>query len=142
MKRYVSKENTVRIVEIGDKHELSYYFLRPSPILISDGHQAEIDKALIEKKWGVGMGGMTYKRNVSLTELLECIAYSTAYLEVTDFLTNSDPFTKVPYTVSQFLDLVDAKFKVGSKHSDLLKGANLQNLEQVLENVGLVLVNH
>jgi len=119
---------------------IEYAFFRVDPIL-GDGYKYEIGEALEREGWGVGLLGLTYKENIPFSKLPECMAFKEAYKETYESiiekaerrLPDSEQqraiFTKHPYTISEFLEMVKEKFeelkkkmpKIEQKELDLLQ---------------------
>jgi len=127
-----------------EPEDIEYLFFRVDPILKKGGKCAdkyEIEEAIKREGWSVGMGRLTYKEHIPLSQLPECIAFKEAYQETYEAiieeaardLPESEKHTAIykdlDYTLSEFLEMVKKKFeelkkkmpKIEQKESDLLQ---------------------
>ena len=143
-------ERVVIIYDYKTKRPIcaEYDFFRANPIL-REGDKCvdkyEIDKALKREGWSVGMGGLTYRENIPLSQLPECRAFKEAYQETYEAiieeaardLPESEKHTAIrkdlDYTLSQFLEMVKKKFEELKKEMPKIeiKGTGVQQLREI-----------
>jgi len=143
-------ERVVIIYDYKTKRPIcaEYDFFRANPIL-REGDKCvdkyEIDKALKREGWSVGMGGLTYKENISFSQLPECRAFKEAYQETYESIIE-EAKNRLPtseqhraiyedqsYTLSQFFKMVKEKFEElkGKMPRIEIRGTGLQQLREI-----------
>jgi len=113
-----------QIVELQSDGRIEYTFFRPTPVC-SDGYRYEMDEQFKEIGWKIGMGGMTYKDDMSLKEFLDGFILIQSYLEIykENVLSQS---ASISLSISGFFGLViersinlDAKYKKDLEKMDV-----------------------
>ena len=110
---FVSKEQEpgraswVRVVDIFDNNTANLCFYRDDPCC-SDGYSEKMASELEKRGWESGEMRKTFKKNISLEELLSSIAYTLGYEKV--FKSKAKSLYAInPFTVTEFLGLVDSQ---------------------------------
>jgi len=127
---------------------IEYDFFRADPILKKGDKcvdKYEIEKALKREGWSVGMGRLTYKENIPLSQLPECMAFKEAYQETYESIIEEAKkrlpaseqhlaiYEDQPYTLSEFLKMVKEKFEELKKKMPRIeiRGTGLQQLREI-----------
>lgn len=128
-------------VKVFDDKTADYYFFRADPFC-KDGYTHEMSKELERRGWKIGSLRMVYKDKIPLKEVVKCMIYKRAYKDTYEFVTNSNLYADVPISISQFLNLVEAKAglisnisKIGDKFPPDITS---ENLEGILKEEGLI----
>ena len=131
-----------------EPEDIEYLFFRVDPILKKGGKCAdkyEIEEAIKREGWSVGMGRLTYKEHIPLSQLPECIAFKEAYQETYESIIE-EAKNRLPtseqhraiyedqsYTLSQFFKMVKEKFEElkGKMPRIEIRGTGLQQLREI-----------
>ena len=139
---YLRCGGTEKIKLKGDRAD--YYFFPHYPIL-KDGYKSEINKILEEKGWNIGMD-IIYKEDIPFSEVIECIMFAEVYRKAYEKIINESlkqindiqlaVLADQPYTVSEFVELIDKELKELKKATTINSKKELENF---LEENGFVL---
>jgi hypothetical protein len=141
---FISKEqkpgylNWMKKVDFYNDYTADFNFFRINPLCV-DGRSEEMESELKKRGWESGYMGLTFKRNISLEELLSSTVYALSYEKVFKSKVKN-PYAINPFSVTEFLSLVDsqaerelARIKTTQKQALNTKSVNKELIDTIIK---------
>jgi hypothetical protein len=113
--KLVKNYETVPWYEVAEIYQdgVSYYFFRRTPVCIDSSHET-FQEELAKRGWKSGIVNSVYREKVKGQEIIDCLAFGSAFKKVFERETGGADNVCVNLTMKEFLDRVEVEAKKDS----------------------------
>ena len=110
--KLVKNHETVPWYEVAEIYQdsVSYYFFRRTPVCVNGSHES-FQEELAKLGWKSGIINIVYRKKVKGQEIIDCLAFGSAFKKVFEQETGGAHNVCVNLTMKEFLDRVEAEAK-------------------------------